>query len=192
MRIVSFMIAALLAAGCGARTAPGGEATSGRVERPDLLAQAADTPAAARAAVDSAAPSSATTPATTDSPSTTVPRSVADAPSLAVTRAADPIVAARAIDTYLSWLAANPAAGDVRDVVAPGTKVWDASIEQVAPHAERSYRLQNNQGTRANVFVDDGDGRSVLTLLRWNGAWKLAAIIELQDGPPLIVIDGNP
>jgi hypothetical protein len=112
----------------------------------------------------------------------------------------DPVAAARDIDEFIAQLAARTAAGTtsdttrgrLHDVVAPGTAVWEASAAELAPptHAPGEYELQSNDGTRAHVFADHGSTRRVLTLLRWEGHWKLAAIVVLHDAPPLVILTG--
>ncbi len=51
------------------------------------------------------------------------------------------------------------------------------------------YELQSNDGIRANVFVEHDHGRAVVTLVRWDDEWLIGAVIRLQTGAPLVVVE---
>jgi hypothetical protein len=109
------------------------------------------------------------------------------------TQGPDPVAALRAIHDQLDRVTAASAHGDTatvvwRDRIAPGSLLTEQPVPSLVPASPRRYRLQSGDGARANVFVASPSGRSLVTLVRWNGAWRLGAIIALADRPPLVVI----
>lgn len=109
------------------------------------------------------------------------------------TRGPDPVAALRAIHDQLDRVAAASARGDTatvvwRDRIVPGSLLTEQPAPSLVPASPRRYRLQSDDGVRANVFVASPSGRTLVTLVRWNGAWRLGAIIALVERPPLVVI----
>lgn len=152
------------------------------------------TVAASGCATNDAAPTASETASVAPVVAGTVPRGDAivgpDAVTVVAPGAArgsirDPIAALRDIHDQLAR--AGPAAS-WRDRIVPGSSLADRPLAWLVPRSPRHYRLQSDDGARANVFVESPSGRSVVTLVRWNGAWRLAAVVSLVDRPPLVVI----
>lgn len=112
------------------------------------------------------------------------------APSLAAAHHTDPIAATRAIDRYLVWLYTNSGQGDLAEIVVPGTELaaeWHDELP--ARLLEGDVVLRSGDGERAEVAVHGPRGRSLITLLRWDGRWRVAAVIALLDEEPIVIVD---
>jgi len=142
-------------------------------------------------------PTPPTAAATTTAKPAAADDDIASPPSLAGTRGADPIAAARSIDRYLAWLHRHPSSGvtasaTVSDVVAPGTAlIADWAVAPPDRPLAVEYEVRTNTGTRADLHATDATGRSIVTLLWWDGRWRFAAVVPLLDGEPLVIVEAG-
>ncbi len=98
--------------------------------------------------------------------------------------ARDPLPALVAIDHAIDHRT-RPLAG----LLVPNATIANDVLRLFGDHTTPEYEVQSNDGTRANVFVGHQDGRAVVTLVRWNGEWLIAAVVDLETGPPTVVIE---
>ncbi len=165
-------------------------------EQPDDAQPDAAQPGAAqpdRAGVGDPAPAGPTT-TVSDTAAAGDPTATGDAVA-----GADPARAADALHRSLRAALADPTnrAATIDRVIAPGTELLalarvdlaavptlDAPAIDLAVHAVRD--------TGTDLLASDGARRWVVTVQRWDGRWRLAAILPLLDGPPMVVLDADP
>lgn len=123
--------------------------------------------------------------ATTDPTEAAPPRDLGPA-GLAPERAATALLAAVGPDGALPATA-----------VVPGIEL-DPALLRHLPSGDRragapatSTTTIRDDGVRADVRIELDDLTVVVTLLRWEGRWRVGDLLALQAGPPLVVLDAG-
>ncbi len=75
----------------------------------------------------------------------------------------------------------------------PDAEIEASALDTLAELATAAASLETTRddGVRADIIVRSGDHRAVVTLVRWEGDWRLGAIVELLDAPPLVIVDAE-
>lgn len=75
----------------------------------------------------------------------------------------------------------------------PNAAFEPGALETLTRLAGTDPRLETTRddGVRADVIVTAADHRVIATLVRWEGEWRLGAIVELLAAPPLVIVDAE-